>query len=40
MFTILRYGRFWAVYENGDLLCVCVYEKGARSVVVRLGGQP
>lgn len=35
--TIERYGRrFWAVYEAGALVCVCVYLKGARAVVARL----
>lgn len=47
--TILRYGsRYWAVYDQaGELVCVCVYRKGAREVVRRLsqmdgvqGGQP
>lgn len=34
---ILRYKRFWAVYEpSGDLLCVCVYKRGAQAVVERL----
>jgi len=36
MFTIERYGRYFAVYENGVLLCVTVYKKGARAVVQRL----
>jgi hypothetical protein len=31
-----RRGRFWAVYESGELLCVTVYRKGARAVVDRL----
>jgi hypothetical protein len=32
-----RYKRFWAVYEaSGDLLCVCVYKKGAQAVLGRL----
>ena len=36
--TILRYGsRYWAVYDQtGELVCVCVYRKGAREVVRRL----
>jgi hypothetical protein len=28
--------RFWAVYEGDDLLCVTVYQKGARAVVDRI----
>lgn len=34
-----RRGRFWAVYENGTLLCITVYRKGARAVVARLAGE-
>ena len=34
---IARLGRFWAVYEGEDLVCVCVYRKGAREVARRLG---
>ena len=32
---IARLGRFWAVYEGEDLVCVCVYRKGAREVARR-----
>ena len=29
--------RFWAVYDNdGELICVTVYKKGAKEVVRRL----
>lgn len=35
-FTILRYGRFWAVYEDEELLCVTVYRKGAQAVIDRI----
>ncbi len=35
--TIEPYGRFWAVYDGEDeLVCVCVYKKGALEVVDRL----
>ncbi len=46
--TVVRYGRFWAVYDNtpnnnqekaqnvGRLVCLTVYKKGAREVVRRL----
>ena len=37
-----KHSRFWAVREggpNGKLVCLCVYRKGAREVVSRLGGQ-
>jgi len=35
-FEIERYGRHWAVYEDGALLCVTVYRKGARAVIARI----
>jgi len=41
--TIERYKRtrFWAVYDaDGELVCVCVYRKGAEEVVRRLGCGP
>lgn len=38
MITIERYRgkRFWAVYEDGALLCITVYKKGAVAVVDRV----
>ena len=30
------YSRFWAVYDQGELVCVTVYKKGALEVVRRL----
>ena len=33
---IERRGRFWAVLENGGLLCITVYRKGAEAVVARI----
>ena len=30
------YGRFWAVYAAGALVCVCVYKRGAAEVIRRL----
>ncbi len=37
--SIEPYGRFWAVYDhNGNLVCVCVYKKGAEEVRRRLEG--
>ena len=38
MITIERYRgkRFWAVYEDGALLCLTVYKKGANAVKERL----
>jgi hypothetical protein len=38
--TISRYGRtrFWAVRDvSGELICVCVYKRGAMEVARRLG---
>ena len=35
--TIEKYGKFWAVYDEGKILiCVTVYKKGAKEVVNRL----
>ena len=30
---IVRWGRFWAVYDGDELLCITVYLKGARASV-------
>jgi hypothetical protein len=35
-FTIEKWGRFFALYENGELLCVAVYKKGAQAVQSRI----
>lgn len=36
-FEIERHGRRnWAVYEDGALLCVTLYKKGARAVIARI----
>lgn len=35
---LARYSRrFWAVYEDDQLLCVTLYKKGARAVIARIG---
>lgn len=34
--VLTRYGRFWAVYAAGVLVCVCVYKRGAAEVIRRL----
>jgi hypothetical protein len=34
--TLQKYGRFWAVYEQGTLVVVTVYKKGALAVIQRL----
>lgn len=37
---IARYGRFWAVYEGeNELVCLCVYKKGAEEVLKRLASR-
>ena len=39
---IAYYGttRYWAVYDDdNELVCICVYKKGAEEVVRRLTGQ-
>jgi hypothetical protein len=33
-----KWGRFWAVYEGDELLCVTVYLKGALAVIERITG--
>ncbi len=34
--TLQKYGRFWAVYDQGTLVVVTVYKKGALEVIQRL----
>ncbi len=38
MYTVERYraGRFWALYDGRELVCVTVYKKGANAVKERL----
>ena len=40
MLTYSRYKftRFWAVYDEGTLLCITVYLKGALAVIERITG--
>jgi hypothetical protein len=35
-FSLHRYGRFWAVYEQSTLVVIAVYKKGALEVIRRL----
>ena len=36
-YTITKYGRFWAVRDGaGELVCLCVYKRGAVEVARRL----
>ena len=34
--TLQRYCRFWAVYDQGTLVVVTVYKKGALAMIQRL----
>ena len=34
--SIRKYGRYWALYDAGELVCVCLYKKGAAEVLRRL----
>lgn len=37
---IEKYGRFWGVYDEQDILvCVTVYKKGAEEVIRRLNNK-
>jgi hypothetical protein len=36
--TIKKYGRFWAVYADSNLLAVTVYKKGANSIKSLING--
>lgn len=36
LITIRPRGRFWSVYDRGELVCVTVYRKGAEAVAARL----
>jgi hypothetical protein len=40
--TIWKYGgRYWALYDDaGELICVCLYKKGAAEVLRRLQQLP
>lgn len=39
--SIRKYGRYWAVYDHaGELVCVCLYKKGAAEVLRRLQQVP
>jgi hypothetical protein len=39
--SIRKYGRYWALYDDaGEMVCVCVYRKGAAEVLRRLQQLP
>jgi hypothetical protein len=39
--SIRKYGRYWALYDAaGELVCVCLYKKGAAEVLSRLQPLP
>ena len=35
-FRVVKRDRYFAVYDGKELVCVCVYKKGALAVVERL----
>jgi hypothetical protein len=38
---IRKYGRYWALYDDaGELVCICLYKKGAAEVLRRLQQLP
>ena len=39
--SIRKYGRYWALYDDaGELVCICLYKKGAAEVLRRLSSFP
>lgn len=36
MYHITKWGRYFAVMYNTELICLCVYKKGAAAVIERL----
>jgi hypothetical protein len=39
--SIRKYGHYWALYDDaGELVCVCLYKKGAVEVLRRLQQRP
>ena len=39
--TIRKYGRYWALYDDaGELVCMCLYKKGAAEVLRRVQQLP
>lgn len=34
--SLQKYGRFWAIYDGEEMVCVTVYKKGALEVIRRL----
>jgi hypothetical protein len=35
--SIRKYGHYWALYDDaGELVCICLYKKGAAEVLRRL----
>lgn len=33
MYQIVKWGRYFAVMKENQLICVCVYKKGAAAVI-------
>jgi hypothetical protein len=39
--SIRKYGRYWALYDDaGELVCICLYKKGAAEALKRLQQHP
>jgi hypothetical protein len=39
--SIRKYGRYWALYDDtGELVCICLYKKGAAEVLRRPQQRP
>lgn len=39
--SIRKYRRYWALYDDaGELVCICLYKKGAAEVLKRLEQRP
>jgi hypothetical protein len=39
--SIRKYGRYWALYDDaGELVCICLYKKGAAEVLRRIQQLP
>jgi hypothetical protein len=39
--SIRKYGRYWTLYDDaGELVCICLYKKGAAEVLRRLQQRP
>ncbi len=39
MYKVSKFKEFWAVWLNNELVCVCVYRKGAEALMEHLAEQ-